>query len=286
MEKIFKIFKAEIKKVDNEKFTVEAIVSTKKQDRDGDVILPSAFERRLKVYKEHPILLSSHNYQDLRKQIGEAIGISVTEKGLEATFKYYAGLGNTEADWAWVLAQKGIASFSVGFIGHESEIMQEKDESGNMRYVGRKFTDVELLEISQVLVPSNRGALQMSVERAKEEIEICEMVGKSFDGDVFFKAEEKKVEEKKVENKKEEKVEKVEDKAFQWVCSKCGNVFAKGIDEMELVCLCGTKCDLEAKHYSEIIAEQGKNISIPVLNADEIVEVLQKTIQKIFNKGE
>jgi hypothetical protein len=242
--------------------------------------MPSAFEKRLKIYKEHPILLSSHNYYDLTKQIGEAIGVKITESGLEAKFKYYAGLGNAEADWAWVLAQKGIASFSIGFIGHQSDPIIEKDENGIERYLGRKFTDVELMEISQVLVPSNRGALQLSASRATEELELCELVSKSFEGDVFVKQAEKK---------EETKVEKVEDKSAYWVCPQCGNGFTKGVDEKELVCLCGTKCDLkenEVKHYSEEVLGAGDDKSpIPPLTSKDVGEILSKTIQTIF-KGE
>jgi HK97 family phage prohead protease len=180
MENVVKFYKPEIKSVDETSHTVEAIVSTKSVDRDGDIVMPDAFKNRLKTYKQHPVLLSSHNYNDLRKNIGEAEGIKVTEKGLEAKFKYYVGMGNEEADWAWVLAQRGIASFSIGFMGHEFEWMKTKQEDGTEAITGRKFTDVELLEISQVVVPSNRQALQMSLSRVAEEKELCELVEKGF----------------------------------------------------------------------------------------------------------
>lgn len=176
MSKIIKFFRPEIKGVDEKEFTLEAVVSTKKVDRDGDIIDPEAFKDKLKFYKDHPVLLSSHDYSDLRKQIGEASSIKVTETGLEAKFKYYVGMGNPEADWAWVLAKQGIASFSVGFIGHESEWIEDKDKN----VTGRKFTNVELLEVSQVVVPSNRQALQSSASLACEELEMCAAVQKGF----------------------------------------------------------------------------------------------------------
>lgn len=181
MDKLLKIFKAEIKSINEKDFTLDAIVSTKKQDRDGDIIVPDAFSKRLKHYKDHPVLLSSHDYRDLTKQIGEALSVKVTEDGLEAKFKYYVGEGNPEADWAWVLAQKGIASYSIGFMGHEFEWIEEKDKDGVMHILGKKFIDVELLEISQVTVPSNRGALQMGLSIARESAELCELAIKSFD---------------------------------------------------------------------------------------------------------
>jgi len=180
-EKILKTFKAEIKSVDEDKHTLEAVISTKKVDRMGDVVLPSSIEGRIKTYKQHPILLSSHNYWALTAQIGKAEDIKIEEDKITARFKYFVGEGNPEADWAWVLASKGIAAFSIGFMAHEFEYITEKDDEGNERTTGRKFTDVELLEVSQVLVPANRSALQMSMESADEERGLCEAVMKSFE---------------------------------------------------------------------------------------------------------
>jgi HK97 family phage prohead protease len=155
MNKIFKLFKGVVKSINEKDFTVDVVVSTASVDRDKEKINTEAFKKRLKFYKDHPVLLSSHRYDDLRKQIGEAANIKVTDEGLEAKFKYYVGEGNPEADWAWVLAQKGIAGFSIGFMPFEYE---DKDlEKDGYR---REYTDIELVEISQVLVPSNREAVQ------------------------------------------------------------------------------------------------------------------------------
>jgi HK97 family phage prohead protease len=181
MEKFIKVIRAEVKEVNEEKHTLTAVISTKKADRDGDIVDPLAFKSRLKTYKEHPVLLSSHNYSDLRKQIGKANKVSVEDNEVTAEFEYFVGQGNPEADWAWVLAQKGIASYSVGFIGHQFDWLKEKDADGNERITGRKFNDIELLEVSQVLIPSNRGALQMGLTMANEEKELCEMAIKSFE---------------------------------------------------------------------------------------------------------
>lgn len=194
MSKIIKFFRPEIKGIDEKEFTLEAVVSTKKVDRDGDIVEPGAFKDNLKYYKDHPVLLSSHDYSDLRKQIGEASKVTLTEAGLEMKFKYYVGMGNPEADWAWVLAKQGIASFSIGFIGHESEYIEDKEKNV---VTGRKFTKVELLEVSQVVVPSNRQALQLSASQAQEELELCEAVQKGFAEGKFQEVEVKEVKEEK-----------------------------------------------------------------------------------------
>lgn len=174
MSKIIKFFRAEVKDIDSDKLTLTAVISTKKTDRDGDIVEPEAFRKRIKTYKEHPVLLSSHNYGDLLKQIGKAEDIKIEGDQVIAKFKYFAGEGNAEADWAWKLAQKGIAAYSIGFMGHQFDWIKDKDkDTGAERITGRKFTDIELLEVSQVLVPSNRGALQ-------QQVELCELVSKSF----------------------------------------------------------------------------------------------------------
>jgi len=176
-KKITKFFASEIKNVNENDQTVIAIVSTKKVDRDGDVINPDAFKTRLKHYKEHPVFLVNHRY-DVQSIIGEAKSVKITENGLEATFKYFVGQGNPAADWAFNLAKNGIAAFSVGFIGHAYEPIVDKESKMT---VGRTFTDVELIEISQVAVPSNRGALQIGRAAAMAELEVMEAVAKGFD---------------------------------------------------------------------------------------------------------
>jgi len=185
MAKFLKIMRAEVKEINTEKHTLTAVISNKKVDRDGDIVDPEAFKKRLKNYKEHPVLLSSHNYYDLRSQIGKALDVSVDDNEVTAKFEYFVDQGNEQADWAWILAQKGIASFSIGFMGHSFDWIKEKDAEGNERITGRKFTDIELLEVSQVLVPSNRGALQSSRSLAQEEVELCELATKSLKDEEF-----------------------------------------------------------------------------------------------------
>lgn len=160
-EKICKIFQCEVKSVDQNNHTVDVVVSSGSTDRHMEAVSPEAFKKRLKTYKAHPVLLSSHDYGDLMKQIGEALSVSVKDGQLVAKFKYYVGEGNTEADWAFNLASKKVASYSIGFIAHKyenSDISWEQAKADNKPL--RTYTDVELIEISQVLIPSNRDAVQ------------------------------------------------------------------------------------------------------------------------------
>jgi HK97 family phage prohead protease len=179
MDKVFKVYKGIVKSIQEKDFTMDVIVSTSDVDRDREKISVEAFKKRLKYYKDHPVLVSSHRYDDLRKQIGEATSVKVTDEGLEAKFKYYVGEGNPEADWAWVLAQKGIAGFSIGFIPF-AYVDKDLEKDG----YNREYTDVELVEISQVLVPSNRNAVQQRRDIVKNlnevEAELLDIAIKSF----------------------------------------------------------------------------------------------------------
>ena len=154
---ITKKFNSTIKGIDKEAKTLQVLVSAYGMDRDREMIDPKAFMDNLNIYKSHPVLLSSHDSNStLMNQIGEAKSIEVTSDGLVATFEYYTGKGNPEADYAWFLAsERKISAFSVGFM--PLNVMPEEELPEGAR---RVFTEVELYEISQVLIPSFRGAIQ------------------------------------------------------------------------------------------------------------------------------
>ena len=144
----------EIKILDKAAGRISAIVSTESVDRDGDIIRQANWD--LAHFKAHPILLSSHNYRGLTNQIGEWTDMRIEGKQMVGDALYYINQGNPEADWAFVLASKGRAAFSVGFV---PDMAQAKtiESHGNMAY---EFQGQELLEVSQVTVPSNADALQ------------------------------------------------------------------------------------------------------------------------------
>lgn len=144
----------EIKILDKANGRISAVVSTESVDRDGDIIRQANWD--LDHFKSHPILLSSHNYRGLQNQIGEWTDMRVEGNKLVGDAQYYIKQGNPEADWAFVLASKGRAAFSVGFVPDMSKAKQI-EAAGNLSY---EFQGQELLEVSQVTVPSNADALQ------------------------------------------------------------------------------------------------------------------------------
>lgn len=168
MEKITKIFVGEIRSFDEKNKTVRAVVSDQSIDRYGEVILASAYTNGLDNYKKNPVLLSSHNYGSLKNIIGKAEELTIGKKDLEVEFKYFVDDGNSEADWGWKLASKyKIAAFSVGFLPKKS-IGADWEKDGEDIMAGkvprRTYTEVELLEVSQVTVPANPNAVGKSID--------------------------------------------------------------------------------------------------------------------------
>ncbi|MEM3370023.1 MAG: HK97 family phage prohead protease, partial [Candidatus Micrarchaeia archaeon] len=169
MSKIYKQ-NAVIKQVDTANFTIDAYVSTRDIDRDKEVILPSAWQ----LDKYNGIVLDSHDYSTIKNAIGKAVELFTDDTGLRAKIQYFVGRGNEKADWAWALVSAGLGSYSVGFIPIESI-------DGNSDDIKRIYTKVELLEISQVVVPANPQAVQDGYEKALEEY--AKLLKKYYGGD-------------------------------------------------------------------------------------------------------
>jgi len=174
--KIIKSQISTVKSVNETDFIIRAVVSTAEVDRYNEVIDIGAWSKGLDRYKQHPVLLSSHDYNGLTRQIGKALHIGIEGNSLVAEFKYFVGEGNPEADWAFNLASKGIAAFSVGFLPLETD--------NNSQIAKRVYKQVELIEISQVLVPANPEALQKQL-LSEDPLtrELAEMVRKDFKGE-------------------------------------------------------------------------------------------------------
>ena len=155
-EIIHKTFRPEVRAVNETEGIIDMLIpmSTDSIDREGESIDPLGWKKSLPAFRKRPVLVSSHDYHDLRKQIGEFVKIKVSEDGLFAQPKYYINEGNEEADWAFKLASKGMAAYSVGFIP-KSWVDGDGEKEPK-----RTYTEQELLEISHVVVPSQRDAIQ------------------------------------------------------------------------------------------------------------------------------
>ena len=135
---------------------VDAVMSTESVDRDGDIIKLDGWD--LRDFESHPVLMADHNY-DLLHQIGKWADVRVEGGALRGTATYHIGKGNPHADWAFHLAEQGEAAFSVGFIP-DMEKAVELDGKGI--WGSFEFHSQKLLETSQVAIPSNPDAVQLS----------------------------------------------------------------------------------------------------------------------------
>ena len=186
---------AKIKKVNEEKATLEAVFSTDDQDRHREVVKQN-FD--LKKFRKNPVLLNSHNYSDATEVVGSIKPISVKEGSLQGKVKF-AVEENPKAKVIFDLYAGGfLNAFSVGFIPLEFGDDNSIEKS-------------ELLEVSAVSVPANAMALAKSKgidvsSLDEEDIEKCQCE-KFIKDDKGFKCEscgEYFKEEKKAKKKKKE----------------------------------------------------------------------------------
>lgn len=176
--------KALCKQIDESNFSAEFTASTPAVDRDKEIILPTAWN--FKNFLKNPVLVNAHDYGDINNILGK-VDVWVDSEGLHGKATYFVGQGNKSADWAWSLVRNGLASFSVGFIEKES-----KPGDGEIRKV---YTKVELLEISQVVVPANPEAVISSNEykdyevavKTFEELKSREVIDMEIKGVIPFK---------------------------------------------------------------------------------------------------
>ena len=184
-KKVTKYFKGKVRSIDPDKKTADVVISDETKDRYDERVLVSSFKKTKKEFMKHAVLLSSHAYRGLQNQIGKFTKLSIDEKEKEVvgTVEYFHGLGNPEADWAWVLAEKGIAAFSIGFIS-KADKKYDDDEQKKNGGIWRDFEEIELLEVSQVLVPANPSALQKSFGDDKDALflrDLSEQIVKAFE---------------------------------------------------------------------------------------------------------
>lgn len=150
-EKAYMEMPVEVKTIDKEAGTLEAIFSTQDVDRHGDVVLQEGWD--LTNFKKNPVILNSHNYGDASEVIGKASGVSIDKKKLQGKITFAVN-ENPKAKVIFDLYAGGfLNAFSVGFI--PSKFKENKDGSTDYYTIA----EAELLEVSAVSVPANARAL-------------------------------------------------------------------------------------------------------------------------------
>lgn len=144
-----KILKMQCKLEHNEGRTIDFVISSEAQDRDGDVIEAAGWE--LGNFLKNPVVLFGHDHGGL--PIGRASNMRVEGGNLKASVEFATMDQNPLAESVFRMVKDGfLKGASVGFMPIEFE------RDGD----GMRFTKQELLEFSIVPIPSNPEALVAS----------------------------------------------------------------------------------------------------------------------------
>ena len=147
---------------------IEMIGSTESIDRDGESIALDAWD--LKMFKKNPVILPQHNYS--RPAIGKAKDVRIKDGALMFKIEFPEDGINPEADTYRKLYKAGFMNASsVGFIPKTWE------DGDGKKTPFRKFTKVELLELSLVSVPSNPTALMTAKSKGLVNDEELKAIG-------------------------------------------------------------------------------------------------------------
>lgn len=129
---------------DIESIYIEGYASTNSEDRMGDVIPASVWERGIENYLKNPVLLAQHNHN---RPVGRMTEHKVDGKGL-----WIKGRVSAAAEDTFNLVKDGlITGLSVGFL--------IKDAEYNSAAEVFIVKELELTEISLVSVPANQDTL-------------------------------------------------------------------------------------------------------------------------------
>ena len=126
------------------------VASTGAVDRHGDTVAPEGW--RLDAYRENPVVLWAHDYR--RPAIGRTQSVWRDGGALLARLEFAPTEFAREVEGLYRQGyQQGV---SVGFRPLRFE---ERRDARTGAFLGIRFLEQELLEISAVPVPANRGAL-------------------------------------------------------------------------------------------------------------------------------
>lgn len=167
--------------VDLENSTVDAYTSTPYQDRDGEIVLPGAFDQDIDTYIANPILLLSHNHKSL--PVGKCIHYETDQRGLRQRFKISST--DTGREVLTLFSEGILRAFSPGFVPIDfvdnppsAIIPKEFLKTSKGKRTKRIYKRVELIEVSALAIPSNRDALVIQVEKGNR---VADLVVKMYE---------------------------------------------------------------------------------------------------------
>ena len=133
------------------------VISSEEVDRHGDVV--SAAGWQLAAYRQNPVFLWAHDYT--RPVIGRAAAVW-PEPGLLLARMEFA-----PTDFAAEVAALYRRGYQQGVsVGFKPLRYAERRQESTGAFLGIRFLEQELLEVSAVPVPANRQALRRAMEQS------------------------------------------------------------------------------------------------------------------------
>jgi HK97 family phage prohead protease len=138
---------------DQQAQAITFVLSTDDVDRHGDVISTDGWV--LDSYRENPVLLWAHDYR--RPAIGKAVKLWAEPHRLLADMDF------APTEFAQEIACLYRSGFQWGVsVGFKPLRYEERRDEKTGAFLGLRFLEQELLEVSAVPVPANRRALRRS----------------------------------------------------------------------------------------------------------------------------
>ena len=126
------------------------VASTGEVDRHGDTVAPEGW--RLDAYRDNPVVLWAHDYGE--PAIGRAEAVWSDGRALRARLEF------APTEFAGQVEQLYRQGYQKGVsVGFRPLRFEERRDPVNGAFLGIRFLEQELLEISAVPVPANGGAL-------------------------------------------------------------------------------------------------------------------------------
>ena len=165
------------KSIDEKERLAQFVASTNEVDRHSEVILPSSFKARIGKFQKHSPFLAEHQpYKESRDptQIGTVIAMEINQADVRITV-CYAETDAAEQYWKLARDDRQSVAVSIGFIPTQwvrGTVAELRDKYPELQKPFadaaladddqvKVYTEIELLEVSQVAVPANSGAVQL-----------------------------------------------------------------------------------------------------------------------------
>lgn len=149
--------------IDKKEKTVEAILSTNKLDRYGEIMEPDGWQ--LKNYKRNPIVLFNHQDNDV--PVGMALDVAVRDSVLWGKLRFAPETSQRAAEVWGLVAADILRAWSPGWYPIKWETIdgELKGDGASPGRRGIRFTKMDLWENSIVTIPAAPDALTLSVSR-------------------------------------------------------------------------------------------------------------------------